>query len=417
MNCKKAFILFISIFCLCVNTSAQKINSSSGEFIEFANNSRQSNRIPIKIVNNQLLVELTLDHNLTVNFLLDTGVSTTIITDPIIASFLNLEYVRDIKVRGYGREEPLTGFVAKDFDFKLNDKHVFADRSVIVLDEALSLSNFLGEPIYGIIGYEIFKDYRVEINYLAQSIKLASNKKPLRKRRKYEVIPIDIRGNKPYISVEITDNAKLDSMNVLVDTGFSGALSLFPKEKNGKYIEDPAIENYRGTGINGAILSTLKKLERIDIGKYELHEVTTNFLDSSSLVNFNPSLYSDGSIGGEVLKRYRVIIDYQHKEIALKKNMNYKKKFNYNIAGLRIRSDDEQSRSKFVDTVRPDSPSFEAGIRENDKIIRLNHKSTKFMNYERIYAELNDLNEPNKTIMVERGEEVLTFEIFLQDVF
>ena len=43
-----------------------------------------------------------------------------------------------------------------------------------------------------------------------------------------------------------------------------------------------------------------------------------------------------GSVGGEILKRFTVVFDYQNEQMYLKKNKDFNAPFNYNKSGIKI---------------------------------------------------------------------------------
>ena len=116
----------------------------------------------------------------------------------------------------------------------------------------------------------------------------------------------------------------------------------------------------------------------------------------------------DGSIGGDILKRFTIIYDYPNNKISLKKNGQFKAPFHYNMSGLTLKHDgvvvvkDKRTfyDSDKVDTsgavslslsevysfylaprfivseIRKDSPADLAGIYKGDEIISVNGKDT-----------------------------------------
>ena len=140
------------------------------------------------------------------SFLLDTGVS-----KPIIFNFFNLKEELSIHkteliyIQGLG-----------------NDKQVEALRSsnnTVIIGEAVSLNQYLfaiidtsinfapssGIPIHGIIGYDIFKDFVVEINYSRKFIKLHN---PLlygsKLSRKWKKLDLIFYNKKPILEASVT---------------------------------------------------------------------------------------------------------------------------------------------------------------------------------------------------------------------
>ncbi len=375
----------------------------------------KQNRIPIRVLGNQIIVPLEFKYGLKLNFIFDSGVNNTIITDPFIVDLLELNVVRDIKVRGYGREEPLPAFIADNLNYRLNDDFVFSQKPVVVLKEALNMSDYMGESIFGLIGGDILKEYRVEIDYNNEYLKLSKHRKPIKSKR-YLRKDISIVNGKPYTDITIEHDGRKEILQVLLDTGFSGALSLYPKDINNPFKTEPSIDNYRGNGINGAITSTLKLFDKLQFAGKPFKNVTVNFLDSASMKNFNPQNVADGGVGSEILKRYRVIFDYENKKVYLKKNRQFGNPFNYNIAGLRIKATDKE-KAVLVENVRPESPASKAGLLENDYLISVDNKRVRNLRFDRIYGLLNDEKDPNKRLTVKRNDEIITLELFIQDVF
>jgi len=112
MRTLKSYIIIFFLLQTCLAVSQIKVYDN-----EMYNSLNDEKRINIKIVNNQIIVPLEFNNSLTLNFILDSGVSLPILVDPIATDMLGLEYVRDIQVRGYGREEPLQAILAKNFEF------------------------------------------------------------------------------------------------------------------------------------------------------------------------------------------------------------------------------------------------------------------------------------------------------------
>ena len=86
----------------------------------------------------------------------------------------------------------------------------------------------LGLPVHGLIGFNLFKDYIVEIDYLNKKITL---NKPeyykYRDRKKDIILPLHFDNNKPFVRTSIvTDEMEEVPVKLLVDTGASDAMWL-----------------------------------------------------------------------------------------------------------------------------------------------------------------------------------------------
>jgi len=131
----------------------------------------------------------------------------------------------------------------------------------------------------------------------------------------------------------------------------------------------------------------------------------SSFPDTVSLQSVKMVEGSNGSVGGEILKRFDVLFDYSNKTMYLKKNSNFDAPFNYNMSGMEIQHDGvewvkeaTQLKTKFVSTktsllesqsstvkynivlkpiykvstIRANSPAALAGVIEGDIILRIN---------------------------------------------
>ena len=68
----------------------------------FTSKGQKIARIPIDVQANLVILKVTIDQSDTLQFILDTGVSSTIITDPKIADKIGFQYVRTVQVSGAG---------------------------------------------------------------------------------------------------------------------------------------------------------------------------------------------------------------------------------------------------------------------------------------------------------------------------
>ncbi len=387
--------------------------------------STSPSELDVKIINNSILVPVDLNYNLRLYFLLDTGVSTVIITEPIIIDLLNLEILREIKLNGYGDDEPIDAYVSHNFEFRLNDHFQFRDRDVIILKERVNLDYFFGVPVYGLIGYDFLKDYEVTIDFQREKLYL---KKPrtekkvrkLKRKKKVEVLDLIMEGTKPFVQLKINHQQRSDSVKLLIDTGFSGALSLFPSEMSEQYNTKPNIEHYSGYGLNGKILSTFKKLNSLEVGKRtKLKNVSSNFLDSTALRNIQYDEYSDGSIGNDILKRFKVTLDYKNNRLILRPvRREIKKPFFYNLCGLRIFlvESEEGIWHFFIDSVREDSDADLAGVQHGDLLLEINGKKLKHLSISKVYELLNNFSETQRSLLVDRDGQLMQIDFQVEPI-
>jgi len=387
--------------------------------------SKSSNQISIKVVNNNVLVPVDLGFGMQLYFLLDTGVKTTIITEPMIINILGLPLERKIKVRGYGSDEPIPAWVSTKLNYRLNDDYKFTNQDVIVLEEAVNLDQFLGEPVYGIIGYDFLSKHEVTIDFVREKliIKEPKNAKRidrLKRKKRVEVYDLEFLGSKPFITTEIRHSAVNDSLKLLVDTGFSGALSLYPNDKTNQFKQEPLLHNYQGYGMNGLILSKFKKIDGVSLSdQIEFESVSTHFIDTTSLRNVTHIRHSDGSIGNDILRRFRVSLDYKNMKMYLRPiQSRLDDPFMYNRAGIRVlyRHSVEEGSQFVVQSLRKGSEAERCGLQNKDILLAIDGRKVKNVSMRRVYELLNDFNTDERVITVMRKNTQHTFEFRINPI-
>jgi hypothetical protein len=270
----------------------------------------------------------------------------------------------------------------------------------MIIDENFQISHILGIPVHGLIGFNLFKDYIVEIDYINEKIRL---NKPeyykYRDRRKDIIMPLNFDNNKPYVNTEIiTDDSIKVPVKLLVDTGASDALWL--SEKSDERIQFPKkhIETFIGRGLSGDLFGIKGRIEGIWVGPLILPQPIVAFPNSELIDQLMSSNDRNGTIGAEILRRFYVTIDYRNSRLTLRPNHKFKDDFNYNMSGMEIINPMPGLPVFTITNIRENSPAFLAGLQENDQILSLNNSTNKSM-------ELNDINlllqsKENKKIKV-----------------
>ncbi|MDP5122029.1 MAG: aspartyl protease family protein, partial [Spirosomaceae bacterium] len=147
--------LFILLFCGLLFGGCKGIEKRKNQpdkfGFHFKGKRQKYAKIPFELSSNLIVVKVAIDDSDTLNFILDTGVTSTIITDPEIANKLGLNYVRDVLVSGAGEGDAITASVSIGHTLRLSDD-ILANRQniVVINDDILSLSEYLGIPIHGI---------------------------------------------------------------------------------------------------------------------------------------------------------------------------------------------------------------------------------------------------------------------------
>ncbi len=323
---KKIFICSLFLLSFCLSSLAQ------GKFV-LQRSTRD--KINFKLIHNLIVIPVEIN-GVVLSFLLDTGVS-----KPIIFNFLNLteelqiNQTERIFLRGLGEGKSVEALKSKNNIFRIGKAISFSQDLYAIFDPALNFAPKLGVPIHGIIGYDLFKDFIVEVNYSQKFMRLYDPESyKERKCKKCKSFGLNFFNNKPYIDVDLMINNIDIPVKLLIDTGGSDALWLF--EDDSKHISIPKkyFVDFLGRGLSGNVYGKRTIIDEISFSDFKLKKVNAAFPDSTSIAFARKFKERNGSMGGEILKRFNIIFDYPNNRITLKKNHHFNNPFYYNKSGI-----------------------------------------------------------------------------------
>ena len=404
-------IAFLLLFCSMFSFSQGKFLLQGGD----------KDKISFKLINNLIVIPVEIN-GVELSFLLDTGVS-----KPIMFNFLNINKelqineAEKIYLRGLGEGEAVEALKSRNNIFKIGDAVSISQDLYAVFDPNLNFAPRLGVPIHGIIGYDVLKDFVVEVIYSSRYLRLhnPASYKP-KKCRSCEVFDLDFFNNKPYITGSVSVNGNEIPVTLLIDSGGSDALWLFDDEERGITIPDKNFEDYLGRGLSGSVYGRRAKIDAFSIGSFRMTRVNVAYPDSTSISFARKFKERSGTISGAVLKRFNIIFDYPNRTISLKKNRNFSDPFYYNKSGITLEHDGVrvvktvdknrdvarfQSANESVATsnmvlsgsykyslepsykiveLRIDSPAYRAGLKVGDVILNINSRHAHLYSMQQI---------------------------------
>ncbi len=376
----------------------------------FDNQKKKSVTIKFKSSSNLIIIPVTINESDTLNFILDTGVRYPIITELPFINKLNLNYLMPIQIKGLGEGVELTAYRSGNNTMSISGLTARNQEVQMIIDENFQISHILGMPVHGLIGFNLFRDYIVEIDYINEQITL---NKPeyykYRDRNKDIILPLNFDGNKPFVNTSIlTDDSTKVPVKLLVDTGASDALWLSEKSDERIQFPEKHIEAFIGRGLSGDLYGVKGRIDAIWVGPLVLPQPIVSFPNSELIDQLITTNDRNGTIGAEILRRFFVTIDYRNSRLTLRPNHKLNDEFNYNMSGMEIINPMPGLPIFTVTNIRENSPAFLAGLQENDQILSLNNNSHKTL-------ELNDINlllqsKENKKIKVKYLREGVEYE-------
>ncbi|PIX07887.1 MAG: hypothetical protein COZ76_01135, partial [Flavobacteriales bacterium CG_4_8_14_3_um_filter_35_10] len=305
----------------------------------YINNNSDKYVLSFKMVNNLMVIPVEVNGK-KLSFLLDTGVSNTVILNIQVVDSLKLKNIEKIKIQGLGVGEFVDAIKSTNNNIIVGKNITNKNHKIyLILEGGINLSNRIGEEIHGIIGGDLFKDFIIKINYSTKQITFYKpNTYHYKSCKKCELLPLSFIAEKPYVNVvaNFSDTISVNS-KLLLDTGGSDALWLFENKEAKISVPQLFFDDYLGQGLNGNIYGKRSRIKSLQIGKFELKNITASFPDTLSLSQSMRHFSRRGTIGSETLKRFYLIIDYPNKKITFKKNSKFfDEEFNYNMSGIEV---------------------------------------------------------------------------------
>jgi len=377
----------------------------------FDNPREKSVIVKFKTASNLIIIPMTINGSDTLNFILDTGVRFPIITELPFVKKLNLNYMVPVELKGLGEGETITAYRSGNNMIKMDGLVARNQEVQMIIEENFQISHMLGIPVHGLIGFNLFKDYIVKIDYQDEELTLYKPEYFKYRDRKRDIImPLLFDGNKPFVRTSIvTDDMVEVPVKLMVDTGASDALWLSEKSDNRIKLPKQHIETFLGRGLNGDLYGTKGRLDAIWVGPMVLPKPIVAFPDNVLIDQLISSNDRNGTLGAEILRRFVVTIDYRNARLTLSPTARVKEEFNCNMSGMEVINPMPGFPIFTISEIRQDSPAYFAGLKENDQILTINSN-----NHESV--TLNDINlllqsKENRTIrmkVLRDGQEIKT---------
>ncbi|MFT5917904.1 MAG: hypothetical protein ACI81T_004421 [Bacteroidia bacterium] len=412
MYYKKLLFLLISVL-LFGNAQA---NDDEASLFHFKHPNKKSITIPFKMVNNLIIIPLFINNSDTLHFILDTGVNKTIMTGLNFTGQLELNDFKKVQLSGLGGGETISAVVSKKNNITLGSSIGKNQEVYVLLDDIFHLSSSLGMNVHGLIGFSVFKNFVVEINYEQKKIVL-HNPKKFNYKGKGERLPLSIERHKPYVEAMATqEDGKSIKVKMLIDTGASHAVSLYDYENGGIIIPQKSFRSFLGRGLNGDIHGNIGRIDRFKLGSYKLPKPVVSYPDKEDIAIALKLSDRSGSIGSDLLRRFRVFFDYANKEIIVRKSGIYKRKFHYNISGINVITPFPGIKYYSISHIRPNSLAELAGLKRGDDIIRLNGSSAKNFSMNDLISEFQGEGRKKIKLVVNRDGKIMKIHFELNDL-
>jgi len=364
---------------------------------------------------NLIIVPIWFDRGEVLNFIVDTGARYTILTRRQYIPTRKVTMDRQVRLIGSDMSIEMIAYLVPQVSMQISNVH-FKNQTILVLKEDyLLLEHLLGMPIHGIIGSDLFRRFIVKIDY-KNSLLTLYERRAFRVPTDYECLNMVIDRKKPYLYAPIRVNKDVVKPKLLLDTGASVSLLIHPDVSKEIDLPEDVISGNLAYGLGGEVEGLIGRVEQLKLPPFEFRNLVTHFQDLSNTLDSTYMDDREGIIGGELLNRFTVILDYHEQKLYLKPNRKYNRAFDYDRSGMSLLASGRNLKDFIIRRVIPDSPAQIAGVQVGDILLRINGQGHRSLTLRQITKILQ--GRPNKRIRVVllRNDEKVKMQFRLKDL-
>jgi hypothetical protein len=355
--------------------------------------------IPFQLYGNMILMELSVDDSIPLNFIFDTGAGGTIINESTADS---LGIVGGEAVP----REGATGMaeIVQSADHVVSVGDICFQGVTLGIAELGHIEKRIGMPIDGVIGWLILSQYAVRIDYDTMLIEIYDNNK-----FGYDFsdsgYTLEVQGTAIFTDVTTTfKSGNIFTGKVLVDTGAGNTFYFntpFIEENDLLAEMDTYYERETQSISTESAHAYTTMLANLSIGDCEFSTLPVTMAIAEAGASSWPGPM--GILGNGVLKHFNVFIDLQQKVMSLEPNRLDHDQFEVNCSGLELVTDDTFQRV-IIDHVYAGSPAHEAGLEVGDEIIQINGANVSAFQLPQIRTMLSQDAQEVEILIDREGE-------------
>jgi PDZ domain len=249
------------------------------------------------------------------------------------------------------------------------------DRNSAVLSktESEGLEQYFGRRISGIIGYELFEQLVVEVDFQRHTLRV-HRPQTYQYSGNGQRIPLVIEGDRPYINATITPYGyPARASKLMVDLGSNAALSLTAGCGFEQKLIAAAPRTLRRNlaTIKGSNEIVLGRVQTVQFGAIQIQQPTAIFGKTEATEDCDRL---NGKIGYQILRQFKVILDYPHRQLILETPQAAQSPtYDYDLSGLWLEASGPQLNHYKVGAVAKNTPAEKAGVQIGDEILAVNN--------------------------------------------
>lgn len=372
--------------------------------------------MPFKYIHHFIIVEAKLDGILPLQFIFDTGAEHVILFKKEYTDLLEVKYDRRIPVLGSDLSREIFALIARNSLIEVDGLAAKTHDLLVLEEDFFDLDEMIGTPVAGLLGGGFFKNLIIHIDYKRHQIVLY-DPAYFQTPDDYQILPIHIKTNKPYIhtQVNLNDGTQV-ALELLIDTGAGVPLLLHNNSNQALHLPEQYIVGKLGVGLGGYLEGYIGRISNLSLGSLMFPGVLTSFQHVDQAWLDDEDKFRNGILGNELLSRLDIYFDYTQERIMFKPYTSKQKPFHMDRSGLVLFAFGPFFNQFAIRDILPNSPAAEADLRINDVLLKIQGIETRYFNLDGINRILQ--KKPGKRINFEilRGTELIRKKITLRDL-
>lgn len=332
-------------------------------------------KVPFDLYWDGILLQARINNSQPIWLALDTGANINIINQRVFDR-LALSPKGDASLTGGGGTAK--GAFAENATISLPGVEAYRQPIASAPLDAMSL---VGRDVEGLLGTPFLMNFVIELDY-EHKVLTFHDPKAYNLADEPDAIPMEGRGGFPYVEAELSFNGR-DKVTdkFMLDTGSNRIfhlnrpfaeshkiLGLLPKGSTTEGV---------GEGIGGRLKFTEARIHSIRIGKYTMSRPVVSI--SQDTEGFGAGSAA-GVIGGEMLRRFTLVLDYSTSRMLLRPNAGFGEPYEIDMSGLELVTKPDDFKAIIIKSVLAGYPAAKAGLRDGDEIIAINRRPAREYN-------------------------------------
>ena len=257
-------------------------------------------------VDNLIILPVVINNSVHVNLILDTGCRNIILFGKKLHREFETTADRKVEFSGLGNGKPITGNLSLNNTVTMGRVEGVNMPIVIVPHPNL----FAGyRHVDGVIGYDIFIKFEVEINASRRLITFRPALSALLSSD-FEKVPLQIEDSRPIVESKLFFTASSEqACSLMLDTG--STLGLLVKTTDLQDFPAGVRQRILGRGLNGDIMGITTQAHKVTLANFQLSSVEAG-------VTYSP-WHNYASVGMGIMKDYVFVLNYCQAYAAFKR--------------------------------------------------------------------------------------------------